>query len=142
MAEESEGLWRSRRAVTLDDMQEIRTTLPAFRVDPMNNPDTPFRGGSYELVMARATRQAAQAALASMAAQPKSAAARELLVGHCEQHGMFEGELPPQIRAPVRRPRLRAAAAPVAAQHVAAVLGAVRHLGPRACAVEHCGDEA
>ncbi|OUW50688.1 MAG: hypothetical protein CBD47_00285 [Synechococcus sp. TMED187] len=41
----------------------------------------------------------------------------------------------------MRRPLLRAAAAPVAAQHVAAVLGAVRHLGPRACAVEHRGDE-
>ena len=43
---EEESVWRSRRAVLLDDTQELQQTLPAFTCDPNDNPDSPYRGGS------------------------------------------------------------------------------------------------
>ena len=89
---EVESVWRSRRAVTLESDEEVRTTLPAFSHDPVNNPNTPYRGGSYQLLVALATRRAAQSALAAMAAQPTSWAAREMLATHCEERGLFEGD--------------------------------------------------
>ena len=103
MEDEAESVWRYRRAITLDDTTEVRETLPAFSVDPMNSRNSPYRGGSYELLVALATRIAAQSALASLAAQPKSWAARELLAEHCasdsvggEAELLFGGELPRQ----------------------------------------------
>lgn len=97
---EAESVWRDRRAVTLDSNEEVRETLPAFSIDPMNNPDSPYRGGNYELLHALATRQAAQSALATMAKQPKAWAKREMLEQHVADStcggpasDLFSGEL-------------------------------------------------
>ena len=99
MDAEGEGVWRSRRAVTLDTDEEVRETLPAFNIDQVYGTDSPFRGGSYELLVALATRQAAQSALASLSAQQSGWAARDLLEDHCKEEGLFAGELPPTKRA-------------------------------------------
>lgn len=93
MDAESESVWRQRRAVTLDDDEEVRNTMPAFSHDPMYDPDSPYRGGSYELLVALATRRAAIGVLKSMDAQPTSSAARAVLSAHCDEHGLFAGAL-------------------------------------------------
>ena len=92
MEAETEGVWRNRRAVTLESTEELRQTLPAFNLDPFNIEKSPYRAGSYDLLLAAATRQAVLSTLASMAS-PRSWAARDLLEQHCEARTLFAGEL-------------------------------------------------
>lgn len=93
MPDESEAVWRSRRAVTLESDAEVRATGRAFTLRMMTpGLDSPYRGGTYELLLALATRRAAQSALAALAAQPKEWPAREMLASACDK-GLFQGEL-------------------------------------------------
>lgn len=94
MESESESVWRSRRAITLESDEEMRTTMPTFAHDPTTpGMGSPYRAGSYELLLALATRRAAESVLAALDAQPKEWAAREMLLAHLDEHGLFKGEL-------------------------------------------------
>jgi hypothetical protein len=91
---ETEALWRERRAIVLDNDEEIKTTLPAFSIDQDGGDDSPFRGGTYDLLQALATRQATKAALASLGASSQKAASFELLKAHWEAHQeLFAGDM-------------------------------------------------
>ena len=91
---EEEGVWRNRRARVTESDDEIKNTLPAFSIDQDSSDATPFRGGTYDLMQSLATRQATKAALASLAASEKSAAAHELLQKYCDENAdLFVGEI-------------------------------------------------
>lgn len=91
---ETECLWRKRRAIVLGDDKEVKTTLPAFSIDQDGGDDSPFRGGTYDLLQALATRQATKAALASLGANPEKAASFELLKAHWDGYQeLFAGDM-------------------------------------------------
>ena len=91
---DTESVWRERRAVVTEDDEEVRTTMPAFEIGLGEHAGSPYRAGTYDLLKALTTRNAARATLAAMAAVPRAKAARGLLSQHCESFGLFDGELP------------------------------------------------
>ncbi len=63
LVREGPAVWAQRRAAVTGEDEELRSTLPAFSVDQDANPDSPYRGGNYDLLTCLATRRAATLAL-------------------------------------------------------------------------------